>query len=198
MSEFNYEQYKQTIDQITSAPQILKDSLDEINAEYIKDKQSKEESYTNQIGQLQQQEAALIQQYDSIREECTLLGYNLLPQKQRPIPCPFILKDAAKKQNDQAIKVIDAIQNIRNNELERRREEQRKIEKQKKAAEEEKRRQEEIERQKQLERERLAREAEEERIRRENILKKLKKLVPLTITIIVIIIILLVSSKKGG
>ncbi len=195
MSVFDYKQYIETINYIVAAPKALKQELDSIVAQMESNKNTAASSFQRQEQQIQQQETALQHQYDSVREECLLLGFNILSERQRPVSCPFTLSDASQRQNKLALQVMQDIQAIRKEEIEKKNQEKAEEKKRQEEAEKERLRLEEQKRLAQLEQERLKREEEEKRRKKEQTAKRIKAIIPYAVALIVILILLILTRK---
>lgn len=206
MSGFSYEKYKSSLSHICSTPAALKTDLQKLNENLTRQEREYETQRDRTLKNIEQQRRILIQQYDGIREECTILGINQLSPAQKEISSPLFLKDALNEQNSIASSILTEIQNIRQKLIDERneakRQEQIRIEKEKAEAEEkarvkanaEEKERLEKERQRRLEQQRML-EEEEARRKKEEMLRKVRSLAPFGIALLIIIFIVILSNK---
>lgn len=206
MSEFSYEKYQASLSRICPAPAALKSELQKLNENMTQQERENEKQRDRALQNIEQQRRILIQQYDSIREECAILGINQLPPAQKEISSPLFLKDALNEQNSIASGILTEIQNIRQRLIdeknEAKRQEQIRMAKEKAEAEEKARAKAIAEEKKRLENEQLLRleqqkklEEEAAKRKKEEMLRKAKSLAPFGIALLIIIVIVLISNR---
>ncbi len=201
MSIFDFDSYASAINIIASSPEKMRQSLVQLEQNWEAQK-AKEEAHTQSLlSQLAQKKTKCTKQYDEIRTVCESIGIYTLPPQQRPIPSQLYVDDALVAQNNLAKEIktmIDDYYREQNQAKQKRRaqEKEEAIAREKereKAAIEAKKKKEEEEKAKQEENLRILLESERERQNKEELLRKLKHLIPAGIVIIVILLILILK-----
>lgn len=204
MSNFYYEEYRESIKTVLKEPIELAQTLQNLLITKKQNEKRIQSDYETDLGILKKQLSDSREQYQMVRDASMGLSTVLLPERQKQIQNPLFWQDSMKAQNELAGKIKACIKEINDEEHARKKKQrdaeeaiQREKERQEqiRAAEYEKRRKEQQENEKRIaeDKRRKAEEEEQQRLRRELQLKKIKALSPFIIAFIVIVIIVILS-----